>query len=259
MSTSQSTSISSPQPHTFNVYTIDPRSYHYLVTRYEPALTRPQRAYLLDPNRHSSKSPKRIYHQPGDPIILYPGLTQLDYLGDKIDGVDGLRRMSGDELVERHWYKRHMEPPSPATDQVPVLFRTRMMQRLEEGTVEEAKNDERKRWIQTFLVGCLKLLGCFGRNRGKWRWRPIDGLLGSHWTLWLYFKYMTHTFLLMSHTFSFMTHISSRDSYFSSHDSLLLLVTHLVCNISNSPSPFGHFFSSLLILWLIQGLFPIPY
>ena len=83
MPTSQSTSISLPQTHTFNVYTINPRSYHYLITRYEPALTRPQRAYLLDPNRQSSKSPKCIYHQPGDPIILYPGLTQLDYIGDK--------------------------------------------------------------------------------------------------------------------------------------------------------------------------------
>jgi len=169
MSTSQSTSISSPQTYTHKVYTIDPRSYHYLVNRYEPALSlsRPQRAYLLDPNRRSAKPTLRIYHQPGDPIVLYPGLTQLDYLGDKIDGVDRLRRMSGDELVERHWYKEHKEPPSPATDQVPVLFRARMMQRLEEGTVEEAKNDERKRWIQTFLVGCLKLLGCFGRNRGR--------------------------------------------------------------------------------------------
>ena len=167
MSTSQSTSISSPQTHTFNVYTIDPRSYHYLITRYEPALTRPQCAYLLDPNRRSSKSPKHIYLQPGDPIILYPGLTQLDYLGDKIDGINGLQRMSGDELVERHWYKVHKERPTPATDQVPVLFRARMMQRPEEGTVEEAKNNERKRWIKSFVASCLKLLGCFGRNRGR--------------------------------------------------------------------------------------------
>ena len=166
MSTSQSTSISSPQTYTHKVYTIDPRSYHYLITRYEPALTRPQRAYLLDPNRRSSKSPKRIYHQPGDPIVLYPGLTHFDYIGDKIDGVNGLRRMSGDELVERHWYKVHTDLPTTAADQqVPLLFRARMVQRLkEEGMVEEG-NTMRWRWIQTFLVGCLKLLGCFGRNR----------------------------------------------------------------------------------------------
>src|SRR3977135_3526705 len=92
MSTSQSTSISSPQTYTHKVYTIDPRSYHYLINRYKPALSlsRPQRAYLLDPNRLSAKPTLRIYHHPGDPIVLYPGLTQLDYLGDKIDGVDGL-------------------------------------------------------------------------------------------------------------------------------------------------------------------------
>ena len=79
--------------------------------------------YLLDPNRQLSKLTKRIHHQPGDPIVLHPRLTQFDYIGDKIDGVDGRRRMSGDELVERHWYKVHRESPTPATDQVPVLFR----------------------------------------------------------------------------------------------------------------------------------------
>ena len=72
-------------------------------------------------------------------------------------------------MVERHWYRVHAEPPTPATDQVPVLFRARMMQRLEEGTVEEAKNDERKRWIKSFVASYLKLLGCFGRNRGRRR------------------------------------------------------------------------------------------
>lgn len=43
-----------------------------------------------------------------------------------------------------------------------------MVQRLkEEGTVKEAKNDEMKRWrwIKDFVASCLKLLGCFGRNR----------------------------------------------------------------------------------------------
>src|SRR3977135_2002438 len=49
MSSSQSTSISSPQTNTYKVYTIDPRSYHYLITQYKPALSRPQHAYLLDP------------------------------------------------------------------------------------------------------------------------------------------------------------------------------------------------------------------
>ena len=109
MSSSQLTSISSPQTNIFKVYSIDPCSYHYLVTQYKPALSRSQCAYVLDPNCRSSKPTKRIHHQPGDPIALYPRLIQFDYVGDKIDGVDGLRRMSGDELVERHWYKVHRE------------------------------------------------------------------------------------------------------------------------------------------------------
>src|SRR3977135_605905 len=60
MSSSQSTSISSPQTNTHKVYTINPHSYHYLVTQYEPALalSRPQHAYLLDPNCRSSKPTK---------------------------------------------------------------------------------------------------------------------------------------------------------------------------------------------------------
>ena len=74
-------------------------------------------------------------------------------------------------MVERHWYKVHAELPTLAIDQVPMLFKARMMQRLEEGTVEEAKNDEmdRWKWIKSFVASCLKLLGCFDRNRGRRR------------------------------------------------------------------------------------------
>ena len=63
-----------------------------------------------------------------------------------------------------------MEPPTPAAEQVPVLFRVRMVQRLnKEGIVEEAKNDKVEGWrqIKNFVASCLKLLGCFGRNRGR--------------------------------------------------------------------------------------------
>ena len=63
-------------------------------------------------------------------------------------------------MVERHWYKLHAEPPPAADQQVPVLFRARMMQRLkEEGTVEEAKNDEMEGWRQIkYLISSCRVI-----------------------------------------------------------------------------------------------------
>ena len=51
-----------------------------------------------------------------------------------------------------------------------MLFRVRMVERLKvEVTVEEVKNDEVEgwRWMKNFVASCLKLLGCFGRNRRR--------------------------------------------------------------------------------------------
>ena len=61
-------------------------------------------------------------------------------------------------MVERHWYKQRTEPPVAADQQVPMLFRARMVQRLkEEGTVEEAKNNEMEGWrqIKYLISSCL--------------------------------------------------------------------------------------------------------
>ena len=79
---------------------------------------------MVDPIKRPTRSAKRIECQPGDPIILDPKLTYFEHDGPLYEGTEILRRQSGEEIVEYHWYKPHCAE-AKNKDRIPILFRSK--------------------------------------------------------------------------------------------------------------------------------------